>query len=148
MFNNSVPCFPQVNGDAAESSGTPFLSCPGTPRSVQRSVNANITISIKCGSCYDAFIFPKVLNCLHSFCKLGLERHQTSPDKLELPFVFAGDDLTSRGHCRTLLKLRPSIILKTLVLDHSCLTCTACKHTAAPAVARCLDCVHTYVSIV
>ncbi|XP_064484672.1 B-box type zinc finger protein ncl-1-like [Ornithodoros turicata] len=149
MFNNSsvVPYFPShATGDAAQASApgdlTPLPVCPGTSRSVQSSFNANTTISAKCNSCQDAFMFPKVLNCLHAFCKLCLEKQQTSPDKLKCPQCLQETTLPAEGIAGLFSNYATSIILKTLVLDHSCLTCTACKHTAVPAVARCLDCVH------
>ncbi|XP_064485372.1 E3 ubiquitin-protein ligase TRIM56-like [Ornithodoros turicata] len=152
MFSNSsvVPYFPaHAIGDAAASSvpgdTTPFPACPGTSRSVQSSLNASRTISAKCVSCHDAFIFPKVLNCLHTICKLCLEKQQTSPDKLKCPLRLQETTLPAEGIAGLFSNYATSIILKTLVLDHSCLTCTACKHTAVPAVARCLDCVHYIV---
>ncbi|XP_064484626.1 B-box type zinc finger protein ncl-1-like [Ornithodoros turicata] len=149
MFNNSrvVSYFPsQATDDVAGSrlpgDLTPFPVCPGTSRSLQSSLNPNATISSKCGSCQDASIFPKVLNCLHTFCKLCLERQQTTTDKLKCPQCLQETTLPAEGIAGLFSHYATSIILKTLVLDRSCLTCTACKHTAVPAVARCLDCVH------
>lgn len=91
----------------------------------------------KCFVCNDIYTSPKVLHCLHTFCKECLECKQEYPNKIVCPRCHHETLLSSRG-----LADLPSDYIVHNIIDNQNIGgfCTSCKSRTSFAISRCVDC--------
>lgn len=132
--SDAAPCGAGGALGANPSSGTVAV-----PPATTSSLPAGPQLSTKCGLCHETFTIPKVLNCLHTFCQLCLEKEVTG-DKVHCPQCQQDSPLPPGGTAGFPSDYAVSNILETAALEEASLGCTGCKGKESSAVARCFDC--------
>lgn len=94
----------------------------------------------ECSFCLQTYTAPKVLSCLHTFCKQCLERLQDGPDKIKCPKCEQDCVLPPLGVAGLLSDYAILNVLESTSTESAPLSCTGCKTKETHAVARCFDC--------
>ncbi|GFY37314.1 brain tumor protein [Trichonephila inaurata madagascariensis] len=96
--------------------------------------------STYCSLCHEKFTSPKVLPCLHTFCKACLERVQDNCEKLKCPKCEHDCALPPQGVSGLLSDYAVINVLESDAIERPPLSCTGCKTKDTHAVARCFNC--------
>ncbi|GBM64171.1 B-box type zinc finger protein ncl-1 [Araneus ventricosus] len=96
--------------------------------------------STYCSICNEKFESPKVLPCLHTFCKPCLERIQDNIDGLRCPKCEQDCVLPPLGVSGLLPDYAFMNVLESQSVEKPPLSCTGCKTKDAHAEGHCLEC--------
>lgn len=118
-------------------SNSPTTTSPTASVSSSSFSGNGTQLSTKCFLCNDIYTNPKVLHCLHTFCKDCLESKQEHPNKIVCPRCHFETTLGSRG----VSDLSTDFGITNIIENHNTGGfCTSCKSRTSFAVSRCVDC--------